>query len=105
MNPEPEPIDACDRCETPDEDFYNLVIDDVDGQRVCHNCRRQEIQSQTALSEREALTVTLKEFGMTHEEIAEWDGDISKSAIDEYSRRANGKVERAKRTVELLGDD
>lgn len=96
-----EPVEGCDRCESPAEDL-GLIVDDVDGQKVCHVCRRQELQGQTNLSEREALTATLKEFGMTHEKIAEW-GDISKSAVDEYSRRVNGKVERAKRTVDLLG--
>lgn len=102
MSPEPDPVDACDRCETPAEDM-GLKLGDIGGQRVCHVCRRQEIQGQTALSEREALTVTLKDFGMTHEEIAEW-GDISKSAVDEYSRRANAKIDRAKRTVEMLAE-
>jgi predicted DNA-binding protein YlxM (UPF0122 family) len=40
---------------------------------------------------------------MSHQEIADW-GDISKSAVDEYSRRVNGKIERARRTLELLAD-
>jgi len=74
---------------------------DIDGERVCHVCRRQEIESQTNLSEQESLTATLKEFGKSHEEIAEW-GNISKSTVDEYSRRINSKKKRAKRTLELL---
>lgn len=95
-----EPVEACDRCESPAPDL-GLIVGNVDGERVCHVCRRQELQSQTSLSEREALTATLKEFGMTHEEVAEW-GDISKSAVDEYSRRVNSKIERARRTLALL---
>lgn len=101
--PEPEPVDACDRCESPAPDL-GLTLGEIDGEQVCHVCRRQEIESQTNLSERESLTVTLKEFGMTHEEIADW-GDITKSAVDEYSRRANSKIERSRRTVKMLGDD
>ncbi len=95
-----EPVDACDRCETPAKDM-GLITGDLDGERVCHECRRQEIESQTNLSEQEALTATLKEFGMTHEEIAEW-GDIKKSTVDEYSRRVNSKIQRAKHTLKLL---
>ena len=95
-----EPVPACDRCESPAEDL-GLELGDVDGEKVCHVCRRQEIQSQTVLSEQEALTATLKQFGMTHEEIAEW-GDISKSTVDEYSRRVNSKINRSRRTLELL---
>lgn len=101
MTPDPDPVEGCDRCESPAEDL-GLTIGELDGEKVCHVCRRKEFEGRTNLSEREALTATLKEFGMTHEEIAEW-GDISKSAVDEYSRRVNSKVERAKRTVELLG--
>jgi len=96
-----EPVPGCDRCESPAEDL-GLILGDVDGEQVCHVCRRQEMQSQTNLSEQESLTATLKEFGMTHEEIAEW-GDISKSTVDEYSRRINSKVKRARRTIDLLG--
>jgi hypothetical protein len=95
-----EPVPACDRCDSPAEDL-GLELGTVDGQTVCHECRRQEIESQTALSRQEALTATLKDFGMSHQEIADW-GDISKSAVDEYSRRVNGKIERARRTLELL---
>lgn len=97
---DPGPVDACDRCDSPAPDL-DLELGDVDGEQVCHVCRRQELEEATTLSEREALTVALKDSGWTHEEIAEW-GDLQKSTVDEYSRRANQKLETAKQTVETL---
>jgi len=101
MSYETGPVPGCDRCESPAPDL-GLKLGDVDGEQVCHVCRQNEIEETTFLSEREALTLALKDFGMTHQEIADWDGDISKSTVDEYSLRINNKVDKAKRTIETV---
>jgi hypothetical protein len=36
----------------------------VNGEQVCHVCRQNEIEETTFLSEREALTLALKDFGV-----------------------------------------
>ncbi|PSQ06663.1 hypothetical protein BRC92_00395 [Halobacteriales archaeon QS_4_69_31] len=97
--------DVCDRCEVIDEEHLAtapVVIGEIDSESVCHMCRRDELVGETFLSEREALVVALKQLGdMSHGDIAEM-FKPSKSTIDEYSSRANSKVERAKRTIELI---
>jgi len=99
--------DVCDRCGVIDEEHLAtapVVIGEIDGESVCHMCRRDEVAEETFLSEREALVVALKQLGdMSHGDIAEM-FEPSKSTIDEYSSRANGKVKKAKRTIELVDD-
>lgn len=68
--------------------------------------------TETSLSDREVDVVALKELGLTHDAIAlamtYWGGpdtgSVSPSTVDEYSRRAREKFQRAQRTVEELRD-
>lgn len=57
----------------------------------------------TVLSRREAEVQALKEAGYTHEEIGD-DLGLSKSTVDEYSRRINDRVQRARATTKELGE-
>lgn len=102
--PEPNP-DYCDRCELIDEGGPREIIGTIDGEDVCHMCRMEELRDETLLSEREALTVAIKQLtDMSHADISDV-FEPSKSSIDEYSSRANAKLAEAKRTVDLVGND
>lgn len=61
--------------------------------------RAEYLVEHTALKRREADVYALKEQGLTHAEIAER-LDLSKSTVDEYSRRINDRVARAQATLE-----
>lgn len=65
--------------------------------------RVNELAETTVLSRREAEVYVFKEQGWTHEEIADELG-IAKSTVDEYSRRINDRLKRAKMTVRMLAD-
>lgn len=66
--------------------------------------RWRELRDRTALKPREAQVQALKEQDLSHSAIAD-ELEISKSAVDEYSRRINDRVERARGTVEEIPDD
>lgn len=66
--------------------------------------RASYLSNTTVLSEREAEVQALKEAGLTHEQIAER-LEVSKSTVDEYSRRINQRLKQAKATVRQLGDE
>ena len=55
------------------------------------------------LSERELQVLILKSNGLKHKEIAK-ELDITRSTVDEYSRRLNQKYEKSENTVDELGD-
>jgi len=71
---------------------------------VCTICRTDELAEHTVLSRREAEVAAHKQItGASHETIADRIG-ISKSTVDEYSRRTNEKVRRAATTTDELGE-
>lgn len=94
----------CIHCGAVDEPEDGIVVGLLgdDNANVCNVCRTQGIYDATVLSKGEARVVALKELtGATHERIAEL-LDLEKSTVDEFSRRANEKLEKSKRTVALL---
>lgn len=80
---------------TPDVDDQEPTTPDVDG--------RIETLEDAGLSGREAEVTAWKEQGLTHTEIAD-EIDSTKSTVDEYSRRAGKKLEKARRLVEAAGE-
>lgn len=71
--------------------------------RMDYQERAEELVETTVLKPREADVRALKELGLSHAEIAEELG-ISKSSVDEYSRRINDRLARARETVKKLND-
>lgn len=99
-------VTYCDRCETIEDDNpETLVVGEWRGEQICQLCLTEQFEEETTLSHKEAWVAAVKRLSpMSHAEIAEFAGDgTAKSTIDEYSRRANQKVETARRTVDLLG--
>lgn len=91
----------CDRCEVIDEPDNDVVVKQIDNEKTCIECRRDELQLETFLSEREAHVLAAKELtDATHSEIADL-LKVEKSTIDEYSRRINNKMKKSRRTTEL----
>lgn len=71
---------------------------------VCTVCYAGRIETMTVLSDRESEVAAHKQLtDASHEVIAERIG-VSKSTVDEYSRRFQEKVRRAKNTVDELRD-
>jgi len=68
-----------------------------------YETRAATLTEQTVLKPREAEVRALKEQGLTHQEIADR-LNLSKSTVDEYSRRINDRLERARATVDLLAE-
>lgn len=66
--------------------------------------RAEQLADETTLSRRESEVMALKEEGRSHAEIAEELG-LAKSTVDEYSRRINDRIQRARATVDELGED
>ncbi|PSQ42886.1 hypothetical protein BRD17_07450 [Halobacteriales archaeon SW_7_68_16] len=66
-----------------------------------HDERAELLAERTVLKQREAEVQALKEAGRTHAEIAET-LDLSKSTIDEYSRRINDRLVRAEATLDEI---
>ena len=65
--------------------------------------RARNLQETTALKRREAEVQALKEQGLSHAEIADV-LDLSKSTVDEYSRRISDRKKRARATIDQLGE-
>ena len=76
--------------------------------------RYDTLRNDTVLSDREAEVVVLKEWGLTHTAIATYYGILdegtereeqyprSPSTVDEYSRRAREKYQKAQTTIDEL---
>lgn len=94
--------DFCDRCGAIDEAIGNVSLGEFGDELVCVDCRKEELYERTVLSERESHVVATKEIvGGTHEEIGEY-LKVSKSTIDEYSRRIQAKIAKAATTTDEL---
>lgn len=74
------------------------------GETATYMERAEALVETTALKRREAEVYALKEQGLSHAEIAD-ELEISKSTVDEYSRRINDRVERARATLAELDLD
>ena len=63
--------------------------------------RADELADRTGLKRREAEVQALKERGLSHDQIKD-ELELSKSTVDEYSRRINDRIERAEATLREL---
>jgi len=94
----------CIECGATDDKSGGIVVGLLGelNESYCNVCRADHLAAETTLSRQEAKVIALKQLcGMTHDSIAEL-LDISKSTVDEYSRRANDKQQRAEATVAEL---
>ena len=96
----------CIHCGATDEPEHGIVIGAVGelNESVCTVCRTDELAENTVLSRREAEVAAHKQItGASHETIAERI-DLSKSTVDEYSRRMKDKVRKSKATTNQLAE-
>lgn len=99
-------MSECVHCGATDAPEGGIVIGAVGdlNESVCTICRTDELAENTVLSRREAEVAAHKQVtGASHETIAERI-DLSKSTVDEYSRRMKEKVRKAKVTANELGE-
>lgn len=82
---------------------WNVNLD-LDPESVEYEDRAAEITESTTLSQREAEVHVLKDHGLSHNQIKDL-LNISKGAVDTYSRRINENLERAEATLRLLDVD
>jgi len=98
----------CAHCGATDAPEHGVIVgianDDVNTTE-CTLCRAEELTELTVLSDREADVAAHKEItGAPHTKIADR-LDLSKSSVDEYSRRINTKVKEAKQTVSWVSPE
>lgn len=99
-------MSGCIHCGATDDAEHGIIIGAVGelNESVCTVCRADELHEHTVLSRREAEVAAHKQItGASHETIA---GrlDLSKSTVDEYSRRFKRKVKKAGQTTAKLGE-
>lgn len=98
-------MSECIHCGATDAPEAGIVIGAVGelNESVCTVCRADELRENTVLSRREAEIAAHKQItGASHETIADR-LDLSKSTVDEYSRRMKEKVRKAANTTNELG--
>lgn len=104
-------MDVCSNCGMTEDERDGVVLGyhGESNKPMCSLCLTTLYEEETFLSGRESEVAALKEFGYSHNEIAElirsfWDEDDgpSKSAIDEYSSRISEKLVKARRTTNEL---
>jgi DNA-binding NarL/FixJ family response regulator len=99
-------MSECIHCGATDEPAQGIVVGAVGdlAESVCTVCRTDELKEQTVLSDREAEVAAHKQItGASHETIAKRIG-LTKSTVDEYSRRFKAKVRKAATTTDELGE-
>lgn len=99
-------MSECIHCGATDGPEGGIVVGAVGelNESVCTICRADELREHTVLSRREAEIAAHKQItGASHETIAER-LDLSKSTVDEYSRRFKRKVKEAEQTTAKLGE-
>lgn len=98
-------MSECIHCGATDDREHGVVIGLVGAhnEATCNVCRAEDLRERTVLKRREAEVYALKEQGHSHVEIAAM-LDIAKSTVDEYSRRINDRLERARATVAMLDE-
>jgi len=101
----------CVHCGATDDREHGIVVGLVGelNETVCNVCRSEDLRERTVLKRREAEVYVLKEQGYSHAKIADIlqrlhnEDSPKKSTVDEYSRRINDRLQRAKLTVDILG--
>ena len=99
-------MSECVHCGATDAPEAGIVIGAVGelNEGVCTICRADELRENTVLSRREAEIAAHKQItGASHETIADR-LDLSKSTVDEYSRRMKEKVRKSANTTNELGE-
>lgn len=93
----------CVHCGATDDRENGILVGLVGelNENVCNICRAEALQEVTVLKRRESEVAALKEQGMSHSDIADM-LEISKSTVDEYSRRLRDRVRRATVTANKL---
>lgn len=93
----------CPHCGATDEPEHGIVVGSIDEERrSCTVCRADDLYERTVLSRQEAMVAAHKQItGASHATIAERTG-LSKSTVDEYSRRMKEKVRKADVTTDEL---
>lgn len=97
-------MSECIHCGATDDPENGIVVGAVGelNESVCTVCRADELRENTVLSRREAEVAAHKQVsGASHATIAERI-DLSKSTVDEYSRRMKDKVQKSQVTVTEL---
>lgn len=93
----------CPNCGAADAPEDGIVVGALgDGSSSCTICRADELYQRTVLSKQESKVAAHKQItGAPHATIAERT-ELSKSTVDEYSRRMKDKVKKSKVTVNEL---
>ena len=98
----------CVRCGATDAPEHGVIVgiaNDEVNTTECTLYRADELKELTVLSDREADVAAHKEItGAPHTKIADR-LDLSKSTVDEYSRRLQAKVKEAKQTISYLSPE
>ena len=97
-------MSECIYCGATDEAKHGIVVGSVGelNESVCTVCRTDELREHTVLSRREAEIAAHKQItGASHETIGNR-LDLSKSTVDEYSRRMKEKVRKSATTTDEL---
>ena len=99
-------MSECVHCGATDAPDGGIIVGAVGelNESICTICRADELRENTVLSRREAEIAAHKQItGASHETIADR-LDLSKSTVDEYSRRMKEKVRKSATTTSELGE-
>ena len=99
-------MSECINCGATDDETGEITVGLLGdlNENVCTICRADELSQDTVLTRREAEVAAHKELtGASHGEIANRLG-LTKSTVDEYSRRMKEKVRKAATTKNELSD-
>lgn len=97
-------MSECAHCGVTGDSEHGIVVGALGelNESVCTGCRTDDLKENTVLSPREAQVAAHKQItGASHETIAERIG-LTKSSVDEYSRRMKEKVRKAANTTNEL---
>lgn len=104
-------IHICDECGAYPSDHVKveqrstLQFDPSALDVFCNHCYADLLGDITALSRQEAEVYALKESGLSHRQIADALGGLSKSQVGTVMGRIRDKQERSERTAELIRDE
>ena len=97
---------ACTHCGTENTPEAGVVVGTPPSrdEPICTDCRARDLETTTVLSAREAEIAAHKQLsGASHATVADR-LYLSKSTVDEYSRRINDKITKARVTGDEVGD-
>lgn len=102
-------INICEECGAfPDghdvhvEQRSTNLFDQSVPDEMCNHCYAQLLTEMTALSTQEAEVYALKESGLSHRQVADSLGGLSKSQVGTVMGRIRDKKEQSERTAELI---